>query len=168
MASAIYKWLIASLLIFSGLGAVRHPLHIGVVEINHNAKDKSLEISCKLFTDDFERVLGQNYKTRADLYNPAEKKAMDKIVSDYITQHLNLKVDDKTLSFSYLGFEKQDDVTYVYAEIDEVPGVKKVEVNDKLMQDLFTDQISLIHVIVNGNRKTTKLTYPATQAVFSW
>jgi hypothetical protein len=30
-----------------------HPFFISVTEINHNSGDKNLEISCKIFTDDF-------------------------------------------------------------------------------------------------------------------
>jgi len=35
-------------------------------------------------------------------------------------------------------------------------------VNDNLMHDMFDDQTNIIHVIFNGNRKSTKLDYPAT------
>ncbi len=34
-----------------------HPFYVSVTEISHNAKDKTLEISCKLFSSDFETVL---------------------------------------------------------------------------------------------------------------
>ena len=173
MASSIYKWLL--LFAFGTIGTAArtpdpHPLHVAVVEINHNAADRTLEISCKMFTDDFERVLAQNYKTHINLINPAaaEKKSMDKLVSDYLNTHLSLRADDKAVSFSYVGFEKQDEVTYSYVQVDNISTVKKVEVTDKLMQDLFNDQISLIHVIIGGNRKSTKLNFPATVAVFSF
>jgi hypothetical protein len=43
-----------------------HPYYISVVEINHNATDKSLEISCKIFTNDFETTLEKNYKTKVE------------------------------------------------------------------------------------------------------
>src|SRR5688500_17746696 len=61
-----------------------HPLHISVTEINHNATDKTLEISCKMFTDDFEKVLAQNYKTKVDLINPTDRPAMEKLVNDFV------------------------------------------------------------------------------------
>ena len=41
-----------------------HPYYISVVEINHNPTDKTLEISCKIFTNDFEATLEKNYKTK--------------------------------------------------------------------------------------------------------
>ena len=36
-----------------------HPFHVSGVEVNHNATDKTLEISCKIFTDDFEKEIGR-------------------------------------------------------------------------------------------------------------
>jgi len=33
---------------------------------------------------------------------------------------------------------------------------------------MFDDQVEIIHMIVNGNRKSTKLDYPAKSAEFSF
>lgn len=142
-----------------------HPFHVSVVEINHNAADKTLEISCKIFTDDFEKVLTQNYKTKVDLINPPDKAAMDTLVKKYINSHLSLSADGKSVKFSYIGFERENEAVYSYAQVDNIVSVKKIEITNKLMQDLFTDQINLMHVIVGGNRKSTKLDYPSTQAI---
>ena len=83
MVSSFYKWLVIpvlGVLWTSAAPKVDHPFHVSVVEINHNVADKTLEISCKIFTDDFEKVLAQNYQTRIDLINPPDKKAMDTFV----------------------------------------------------------------------------------------
>ena len=120
------------------------------MEINHSPADSVLEISCKIFTDDFERILVKNYKSKVDLINPPDRKATDKLVSDYIRTHLLIKTDDKTQTLSYLGFERDNDAIYVYVEIVKVASVKKVEVSTNLMYDLFDDQTNLVHVVVGG------------------
>ena len=144
-----------------------HPIHISVVEINHNAIDKTLEISCRIFTDDFERVLAQNYKARVDLINP-DRKAMDKLISDYMKAHLSIRTDGKPVIFSYLGFEREDEVVNTYLQVDNITTLNKIELVDKLMHDLFTDQTNLIHITSGGKRKSTKLDYPEKEAVFSF
>jgi len=167
MASSFYKWLLIPVLgiVLSSAGLpVSHPFHVSVVEINHNATDKTLEISCKIFTDDFEKVLAQNYKTKVDLTNPPDRKAMDSVVKKYIFSHLTVSVDGKPGTLSYLGFEKDNEAVYSYVQVENVVSVKKVELTDKLMHDMFTDQVNIIHVIVKGERKSTKLDYPATTA----
>lgn len=167
MASSFYKWLLIPVLgiVLSSAGLpAYHPFHVSVVEINHNAADKTLEITSKIFTDDFEKVLTQNYKTRVDLTNPPDKKAMDSVVKKYIFSHLAVSVDGKPGTLSYLGFEKDAEAVYSYVQVENVAAVKKVELMVNLMHDLFTDQVNIIHVIVKGERKSTKLDYPATAA----
>lgn len=145
-----------------------HPLHVSVTEINHNAIDKTLEISCKLFTDDFEKVLAQNYKTNIDLINPTDRPAMEKLVNDFIHLHLTIKADGKPVQLSYLGYEKDNDAIYSYFEADSIGTVKKLDITNNILYELFTDQINLMHVTVGGKRKSTKLDYPETKAAFSF
>lgn len=167
MASSFYKWLVVPLLaiILTSAGfRILHPFHVSVVEINHNAADKSLEISCKIFTDDFEKVLAQNYKTKVDLTNPPDRKAMDSVVKKYIFSHFAVTVDGKPGTLVYVGFEKDNEAVFSYVEVDNIPSLKKIEITNSLMHDMFTDQVNIMHVIENGNRKSTKLDYPATKS----
>ena len=171
MASSVYKWLILPVLGLVFIAAGRptpHPFHVSVVEINHNPTDKNLEISCKIFTDDFEKVLVQNYKTQVDLINPPDRKATEKLVSDYIKSHLQLTADGKPLQLSYLGFEREDDAIYTYVEVTGIIAVRKIDISNRIMYDLFDDQTNLMHVTVGGNRKSSKLEYPAKDISFSF
>jgi len=149
-------------------GAKAHPLHVSVTEINHNAADKTLEISCKLFTDDFEKVLTKNYKTKADLVNPKGKAAMEKLVNDFVLKHLVIRADGKPAPMLYIGFEKDDDVVYSYFRVDNIGSVKKMEITNNLLHEMYTDQVNLMHIIVGGKRKSTRLDYPETKAEFNF
>lgn len=93
---------------------------------------------------------------------------MDTLVKKYITSHLQIKADDKVTVMNYLGFEKEEEAVNVYLEIEKVASVKKIEINDTILHELYDDQISILHVVVNGNRKSTKLDYPNKVASFSF
>jgi hypothetical protein len=185
MAVSIHKWLSISLIIFllptkmfqpksfsefspQGVRGISHPYYISVVEINHNATDKTLEISCKIFTNDFETILEKNYKTKVDLVNPPDKAAMDKLVGDYIKKHLSVKADNKASNLSYVGFEKEDEAVYSYFQVDNVPSVKKIDVINSILHDFSDQQINIIHCTVGGKRQSDKLDYPKTEASFSF
>jgi hypothetical protein len=146
-----------------------HPIHISTLEIEHNATDRNLEITCKIFWDDFETVLTKtNGNKRVDLVNEKSQEANNKLISAYINNHLSLFVDSKLVALNFVGFEKEDAVIYSYLEVNNISSVKKVSVTNNLMHDMFEDQIEIIHVIVNGNRKSTKLEYPAKVAEFNF
>jgi hypothetical protein len=93
---------------------------------------------------------------------------MDSLVKKYIIGHLSLKTNGKTVVLKYLGFEKENEAVYSYFEADNVLLVNKIDVTNSILYDLYDDQISIIHVVVEGNRKSTKLDYPHTQTSFNF
>ena len=171
MAASVFKWLLlplAGMVLISGKKPAPHPFHVSVIEINHNAADKTLEISCKIFTDDFEKVLAKNYKAKTDLTNPSNKAAMDTLIKKYILSHLSIKADGRLVSFQYLGFENESEAAYGYIEVENILSVKKIEVSTDIMYDLFDDQVNIIHTIVGGKRISNKLEYPNKETLFSF
>lgn len=145
-----------------------HPYYISVTEINHNATDRTLEISCKIFTDDFEKVLADKYKTKVDLIKPINKPATEKLIADYVKNHLSINVDDKTIAFTYLGYELEQEAIYSYYQADHINAPKKLQAGVSLLHDFSENQINILHVTINGNRKSIKLDFPKTEASFSF
>jgi hypothetical protein len=181
MALLLYKWLTASLLAFMApapLGSVahtpvfpaelRHPFYVSVMEINHNRQTKSLEVTCKVFADDLEDILKKNYKTAVDLTSKPQQETINRLVNEYFTHHLSLAADGKPVKLSYIGFEKESESTYCYFEVPNVATVNKLDVTNSILQDLTPEQINIMHVTVNGNRKSYKLNASNKEASFTF
>jgi hypothetical protein len=158
MAASLFKWLII----------LSHPLYITVTEINHNPKDKTLEISCKMFTNDFEAVLEKTAHAKVDLSDAKNKTASDKLIADYVEKHLLLRVDGKPVSLQFVGSEKEEDGTWSYFQVNNIPSVKKLDVNNNLLYDNFNQEINIMHASVGGTKKSTRLDYPASAASFEF
>lgn len=164
MASILYKWLI----VFSStfLATTSHPIFVSVTEINHNATNKTLEISCKIFTDDFEQTLRQQHNTTIDLLNNSMKPKMNPLVNAYIQQHLQIAADGKKLSLQFLGFEQQEEGIISYFQANNVATVKKITVTDNILYTTKPQQMQIVHVMVNGERKSSRLNNPDDQVDF--
>ena len=140
---------------------IKHPLHVSTTEINYNAKE-SVETSCKIFTDDFEDVLAKQYKVKTDLNKPSMQKEMDVVITKYLSNHLQYKVNGKTMEAAYLGFEKDNEATNVYLEIKNVSSFQKLNLTNSILYDLFNDQMNILHVTKSGLRKSVRANYPET------
>ena len=145
-----------------------HTFYVSVTEINHNSNDKTLEISCKIFADDMEEVLKKNNNKAVDLANAKQLNQNNQFVADYIQKRLSLNVDGKNVKLSFIGFEKDKESVYCYFEVPNVPTIKKIDLINSLLQDLNDEQINIMHMIVNGNRKSYKLDFPKKEASFSF
>ncbi|HXB94748.1 MAG TPA: DUF6702 family protein [Puia sp.] len=181
MAGYLFKWLSAAGLCFTlaGWGKVEgkgpgkavgepHPLYISVTEINHNPKDKILEVSCKVFTNDFESVLEKMARTHVDLSSAGDKTASGRLIEAYVVKHLRLKVDGKPVALHFIGSENENDGTWSYFQVNDITALKRIDVSDDLLYDGFSQQINILHVTVGGERKSTRLDCPEANAVFEF
>ncbi len=176
MAVILYKWLMVYTCWFapglmkttSSNETAKHPFYIAVTEINLNTSDKTLEVSCKMFADDLEQIIEKNYHTQLDISSDKDKSKFESYIPAYVKSHLNLSVDGKAIELSYIGFEKEKESAYSYFQAENISSVKKIDINNRILHDFTSDQINIIHVIVNGKRQSTKLDYPNTAASFSF
>jgi hypothetical protein len=152
--------------LFTACLSLFHPFYVSVTEINHNAKTQSVEISCRMFYDDLEHVLEKQYRTQLDIVHPKNKEQLNQLINDYVHKHLLIKVDGKLLNPAYVGFEIQEDGAWAYLEVKGVTKAQKIEVRDDLLYTEHTEQINMLHVTINGERKSTKLDNPDTNASF--
>ncbi len=158
--------LLTGFCLLAGTSQKDHPFHVGVVEIEHNPAERSLELSCKLFTDDFENALRTRFQVPINLGDPARQQAMDSLVSRYIQEQLVLSTNGKRLVGRYLGYQQDKEAIYAFIEYPGQPKPTQLSAHCGLMYDQFTDQINIFHVTVEGKRQSAKLNYPAQDIEF--
>lgn len=168
MVSSLFKWFSVVVLALFLTGATPHPLYISVTELNHNPKDKILEVSCKMFTNDLETALEKMSGKPVDLAAAKDKAASDKLIEAYVEKHLRLKLDGKPVVLHFIGSEKENDGTWSYFQVNDVPALKRIDAVDELLYDSFNQQINIMHVTVGGQRKSTRLDFPESGASFEF
>ncbi len=166
MVSILYKWFFVVSLGILCHSHSRHPLYISVTEIEHNGKEKMLEISCKIFTDDFEKTLRKAYNKHVDLLDSKEKDAMNKLINDYVQKHLKISLEGKNVPMIFVGYEQIDEGIFSYYQIENVVSVKNISITNNILYEYKKEQMGFVHVIVNGNRKSSKLNNPDEKVSF--
>lgn len=160
MVNSIHQWLMI------GLICLVHPFFVSVIEINHNPKEHTVEVSIRAFIDDIESTLSKNNKVTIDLNNPKDKAVVDKLVEKYMVEKIKIMTDGKLQNMQYIGYEVKQESVWVYFEIEHINTLKKVEVTCNLLYDYQQKQINIFHVKANGIEKSYKLEYPKTMAGF--
>lgn len=158
---AFIQWLT----IFTSM--VLHPFYISMTEINYNDKTKALELSVRIFTDDFEKTLRKNCNCIVDL-GTGDKKPMEKIAAGYIQKHLQIRVNGEVKPLEYMGYQREEESTWNFFVIRNVNQVKRLEVNNSLLHDYREEQINMLHIKANGKDQTDKLDYPNKQYTISY
>jgi hypothetical protein len=121
-----------------------------------------------MFTDDLENTIKRLYKTQIDIISPKDSSQVKNLLADYIRKHLQIKIDGRPVALQLIGFEKEGGAIWSYLQAEGVGAVKKVEIMNDLLYESFDAQISIMHLTVNGQRKSLKLNNPEKNAMFSF
>ena len=162
MATIFVQWLLSAGLAFL------HPFYVSVIEINHNEKEATAEISIRIFTDDLEKTLQKQSTAKIDIIKPVNKAYIDQQINQYIGKNLQLKINGKPVKFNYIGYEIIRESVWSYFEVEQVKEMNTVDINCSILHDFETSQINLFHVKSKGNQKSYKLDYPQKTTQFSF
>ncbi|MCC7525915.1 MAG: hypothetical protein IT250_13895 [Chitinophagaceae bacterium] len=150
------------------VGSKHHPYYVSVTEIEYIQPDKELQIAVKIFADDFESALKGMYQTKVDLFHPQDKAGLDKKITGYIQQHLRVKVDEKPMTLQFQGYEIEGEAAWCYFSAPQPAPVKNIEAFNNLLYEYKREQINIMHIRVEGVRKSTRLSFPETAVKFSF
>ncbi|MFM7858678.1 MAG: DUF6702 family protein [Flammeovirgaceae bacterium] len=135
-----------------------HPIHISVTEINYSEKDKSFQITSRMFIDDTELSIRALKKDPdLDLLEP-KGATTQQLVEEYVRLHLKVWVDGKLAKMNFLAVEKEDLSFICYIEIPSIKKVRNVKVQNDCMMEMHEDQSNLVHITYREPVKSTRLT----------
>jgi len=151
---------------FSSFAANPHPYYISVTEIRFDSNQKTVSLSCKMFTDDLQNALDKLYKTRANLMKKSQEA--DSLISKYVKAKLEIVSGGQKADFHYLGYEIEEEATWCYFEAKLISNEKQVKIKSSILYDFIESQTNFVHCYYNNERKSYKLDNPNQSATFSF
>ena len=143
-----------------------HPFYVNVTDIKYDQKSKSLQISCRTFTDDLEKALEKANGKSIDLLHPKDKDTADKWVSTYIQKHLSISINGKKQTLNYIGYEQEEEAIWSYFEVNNIATPSNINLESTILYDVEETQTGIVHLDINGNKQSSKLTNPDKQLSF--
>jgi len=152
--------------LFIFLLSIFHPFYISVTSIDYNKQDKRLEISCRIFFDDLEEALAKQYGQKLSLLKPENRSVVDQLLADYLNKNLSIEVNGKVKNLRYMGYEIEEDAAWCYLQIGAIEQIDDLAVRNTILYPSHKQQSNILHITVDGQRKSLKLDYPKSKASF--
>lgn len=146
--------------------AAMHPFFVSMTEIVHRPKEKQLEISVRIFTDDLEKALAKECGCKVDLIDPKKHDQMEILLHQYLDKVLAIKVEGKSIKPVWIGFEKEEESTWSYLEVKDVASVSGLEVENRILHQTQPKQVNLVRFKKEGVDQTRQLAFPDSQVSF--
>ncbi len=131
-----------------------HDFHFSKCLIELNPEQNTLQISWHIFLDDLEQALENQGTGKLFLCTAKESEKGETYLFKYLTENLNIKIDNEPFSPQWVGKELSDDLAAVwcYFEIKNIEGINKIEITNTLLTELFDDQKNIVHLLGPKNR----------------
>lgn len=152
-----------SILLICTFSAMSHPFYVSICQIDHNKQNNSLEISVKIFADDFLKGLADIGARKLYLGEKRESSETNKYIEEYIKRNLQIRVNGEKINLSFIGKEMETDVVWSYFEAVNVKQLNEIEVDCTILTEIYDTQSNIIQVnagngirsMLLNRRKTT-------------
>lgn len=108
-----------------------------------------------MFTDDLEKALTRENGGQRVIFDKKYEKNNDLLLEKYIRKHFAVQtIQKQRKAFIYVGHETEADAQWVYLEIPYPEPFKGMSLQQSVLLDMFEDQVNVVTVKYNTDKKT--------------
>lgn len=134
--------------------ATIHPYYVSTLEIDYRPDRAALQITMRVFTDDWQLMLNTHYDKTLRLDPDTDTEKVLTHSSDYFQQHLELNLNGTDVTPSVLGKEYQDDQLLLYLEIAGVAELQTLAVSNRILFAELEGQQNIVRIKTPTKRKS--------------
>ncbi|ADY28437.1 hypothetical protein KLA_12824 [Cellulophaga geojensis KL-A] len=137
-----------------------HKYYVSVTSVKYSDKEHTLQITSRVFIDDFDELLKQRYGIKSNLATKNENPLAEDYIKKYVKQKFHIYVNGEEVEITYLGKEYDTDNMVLYLEVQNIydKDLKTVEVESTVLTDIYEEQKNIVHLKFLKNKKSVVLT----------
>ena len=136
------------------ISSTSHKFYVSTTNMEYVKEKKSLQIITKIFTEDIEQALQTRYNPSITLDSKKETEMDESFLVKYLLHKIKIKINGKEVIPSYIGKEYDMDIAKIYLEIENISEFKSIEIENKVLIDMFSEQQNIIHLKTPDNRRS--------------
>ncbi|WP_345276832.1 DUF6702 family protein [Litoribaculum gwangyangense] len=142
--------LITPLLAFTSL----HKYYISVTQINYIQEKQSVQITSRIFIDDFENLLRERYDEKITLAGKDEPEIANTYVEKYLKNKVTIKINNESVDVNFIGKEYDGDIMRCYLEVENIKNINTIEITNQVLFDLYDEQQNIVKTKIYSKQKS--------------
>lgn len=146
-----------SLLLGSAQLVSAHVFYVTVTKVKWNSPQQRLDLTVRVFTEDLEQAVTARSGAKLNLWTPGQLAESEQLISAYLLERLKVRVNGQDTRLEFVGMADALDATACFLQIRTIKTVKKIEVENRLLIDLFDEQSNVMQFEVGSEKKFVNL-----------
>lgn len=142
-----------------------HRFYTAIFQINFVPQKKMVQITTRIFMDDFNDALKNQYHKTTFLGTDKETEADVDLMKKYLTEKFRLTINGKFQSMNYLSKEIEDNVLVCYYKINDVSKINSLTVENSILIEVHPEQQNIIQFNNNGTKSSLLFSGETTKGI---
>jgi hypothetical protein len=148
-------------------GAALHAYHSTLTELRYNPAKKQLELSVKVFTDDFEKALSQGQPAAVSLTEAGPRPLA--LATAYVQRTLQIRTPaGAPLPVHVLGMQPENDGYWLYCKVPLPGPLTGVQLRQAMLLEVFGDEMNIVNIEANGKKQSALFRAGHEQETLAW
>lgn len=145
-----------------------HPIHVSVSNVDLDPVAGKVELSVKIFADDFQDLILHKYGVQLNLVEQEDPGDKISAVNEYIQEALQLVFNGKeTADLQFVDAELNEEAIWLFYRYEHPGKIRKVDIVNRIMLEKFKDQTNLMIVTFNEKQNGYRLDNKTTELSFN-
>jgi hypothetical protein len=131
-----------------------HRFYTSIFQINYVPQKKMVQITTRIFIDDFNDALKNQYHKTTFLGTNKETQDDINLMKKYVSEKFKLTVNGKFETMNYLSNEKEDNVLICYFKINDISKLKSLKIENTILTEVHSEQQNIIQFNNNGTKSS--------------
>lgn len=131
-----------------------HKYYISVSNATYSKSAKSMQMVTRFFIDDMEDVLNSRIENPIVLGDKSTIEEVYPLLKSYIAKKLEVQINGVNSIPSFIGAEYESDQIVLYIELPSPKMPKVITMRFNAFIELFEEQKNLVHMKINGVRRS--------------
>ena len=137
-------------IVLSPCAVYAHKFHASFARMNYNEQEQTVQVTLRIFADDLENILSRRTGRSIRLDKTPDAAVL---TLAYLQSSFELRGrDGRTKKLVWVGMEPEVDTVWVYVEAKVGPNPEALTVSNRILFDLFDDQVNLLHFRFIGKK----------------
>ena len=131
-----------------------HKFYVSVTQIDYIKEKQSVQITSRIFIDDFEDLIQQRYDETVTLAGKDESEKVNIYIERYLKEKIKLKINGADAEVLFIGKEYENDIMYCYLEVQNIMEINTLEITNKVLFDINQEQQNIVRTNINSKQKS--------------
>ncbi|MCF7567247.1 peptidase E [Sabulilitoribacter arenilitoris] len=145
-----------------------HKYYVSVTQVNYIKEESSVQITSRIFIDDFENLIRNRYDESITLAGKNEPKIANTYIENYLKDKIKIKINNKDTKLNFIGKEYDADIMLCYLEIEDVKDITSIQITNQLLFDLYSEQQNIVKTKINSKQKSFLLILQKDKALLNF